>query len=180
MVCDRCILVVRQQLESLGFKVADISLGAVTIQPEADTDALRAIGSALKVLGFELIDNEKDRTVERIKNIIIEKVHHSDLAEQHMNFSSYLSDQLHKDYALLSRLFSDAEDTTIEKFIIQQKIEKVKELLEYGELNINEIAWKMGYSSSAHLSAQFKTVTGLTPSQFKTHGAGKRKAIDKI
>lgn len=180
MVCDRCILVVRQQLESLGFVVAGIDLGSATVQPEPDATALAAIASALKVLGFELIDNEKDKLIERIKNLIIEKVHHSDLAEQQINFSAYLSDHLHKDYGQLSRQFSDSEDTTIEKFIIQQKIEKVKELLEYGELNLNEIAWKMGYSSSAHLSAQFKAVTGLTPSQFKSNGKGRRKALDKI
>lgn len=180
MVCDRCILVVRQQLESLGFTVADIDLGSATVQPEPDAAALAAIASALKVLGFELIDNEKDKLVERIKNLIIEKVHHSDLAEQQVNFSTYLSENLHKDYGQLSRQFSDGEDTTIEKFIIQQKIEKVKELLEYGDLNLNEIAWKMGYSSSAHLSAQFKAVTGLTPSQFKSDSKGRRKALDKI
>lgn len=180
MVCDRCILVVRQQLESLGFEVAGIELGSATVQPEPDTTELAFIASALKVLGFELIDNEKDKLVERIKNLIIDKVHRSDMAEQQVNFSAYLADNLHKDYGQLSRQFSDSEDTTIEKFIIQQKIEKVKELLEYGELNLNEIAWKMGYSSSAHLSAQFKAVTGITPSQFKSDSKGRRKALDKI
>lgn len=180
MVCDRCIMVVKQQLENSGFRVISITLGSAVVQPEPDAIQLSAISSSLKLLGFELIDNEKDRLVQRIKDLIIARVHHSDLADGHLSFSDYLSDQVHKDYTYLSRMFSESEDTTIEKFIIQQKIEKVKELLEYGELNMNEIAWKMGYSSSAHLSGQFKTITGLTPSQFKAAEHGQRKAIDKI
>ena len=180
MVCDRCIMVVRQQLENIGLNVNDVNLGSAEVQPDPDVEQLRLISSQLKLLGFEVLDNEKDQMVERIKNLIIEKIHYSDLADAHLNFSKYLSDGLKKDYAYLSRMFSDAEDTTIEKFIIQQKIEKVKELLEYGELNLNEITWKMGYSSSAHLSAQFKTVTGITPSQFKVFKHGERKPIDKI
>ncbi|MDN3584966.1 helix-turn-helix transcriptional regulator [Mucilaginibacter flavus] len=180
MVCDRCIMVVRQQLQNIGLDVGDVNLGTATVQPEPDSDQLSQISSQLKLLGFELLDNEKDQMVERIKSLIIEKVHHSDLADTHLNFSQYLSEGLRKDYAYLSRMFSDAEDTTIEKFIIQQKIEKVKELLEYGQLNLNEITWKMGYSSSAHLSAQFKAVTGITPSQFKASEKMGRKAIDKI
>lgn len=180
MVCDRCIMVVKQQLENLGFLVPTISLGNALVQPEPDADQLSAISSALKVLGFELIDNEKDRVVQRIKDLIIEKVHHSDLADARLSFSDYLADRLHKDYTYLSRMFSESEDTTIEKFIIQQKTEKVKELLEYGELNMNEIAWKMGYSSSAHLSAQFKSVTGMSPSQYKLLEQVSRKSLDKI
>lgn len=180
MVCDRCVMVVQQQLENSGFRVISITLGNAVVEPEPDAVQLSAISSSLKLLGFELIDNEKDRVVQRIKDLIIKKVHHSDLADTHLIFSEYLSDQVHKDYTYLSRMFSESEDTTIEKFIIQQKIEKVKELLEYGELNINEIAWKMGYSSSAHLSAQFKSITGLTPSQFKIAEQHQRKAIDKI
>lgn len=180
MVCDRCIMVVRQQLENAGFRVEEISLGSAQIQPEPDSGQLSTISSALKLLGFELIDNEKERIVQRVKDLIVEKVHYSDLADVHLIFSDYLSDQLNKDYTYISRMFSESEDTTVEKFIIQQKIAKVKELLEYGELNLNEIAFKMGYSSSSHLSAQFKSVTGLTPSQFKSSGQGQREAIDKI
>jgi AraC family transcriptional regulator len=180
MVCDRCIMVVRQQLQNIGLDVGEVNLGTATVKPEPDNEQLSLISSQLKLLGFELLDNEKDQMVERIKSLVIEKVHHSDLSDSHLNFSQYLSDGLNKDYAYISRMFSDTEDTTIEKFIIQQKIEKVKELLEYGQLNLNEITWKMGYSSSAHLSAQFKMVTGLTPSQFKTSQQGKRKPIDKI
>jgi len=180
MVCDRCIMVVKQQLENLGLSVTGVSLGSATVQPDPDSELLSVLSSQLKLLGFELLDNEKDRIVARVKSLIIEKVHYGDLADAHLSFSQYLSECLNKEYAYLSRMFSDAEDTTIEKFIIQQKIEKVKELLEYGELNINEITWKLGYSSSAHLSAQFKSVTGLTPSQFKVSEKTDRKPIDKI
>jgi AraC-like DNA-binding protein len=180
MVCDRCITVVRQQLEHLGLEVSGIALGTATVEPGPSAEQLTEIASSLKVLGFELIDKEKDKLLERIKNIIIELIHHSELPELHLNFSQVLSDQLHKDYTYLSRLFSDSEELTIEKFIIQQKVEKVKELLQYGELNLNEIAYKMGYSSSAHLSNQFKAVTGLSPREFKFQGVNDRKPLDKI
>jgi len=180
MVCDRCIMVVRQQLEALDFRVDEIALGNVTVHPDPDEKQLSAISSALKVMGFELIDNEKRQIIERIKNIIIQQVHYTELSKNNINFSDLLSAQLFKDYAYLSRLFSEYEDITIEKFIIQQKVEKVKELLAYGQYNLNEIAYQMGYSSSAHLSAQFKSVTGLTPSQYKTSDKNDRKPLDKI
>lgn len=180
MVCDRCIMVVRQQLENLGLLVSHICLGTADVHLEPDEDLLQRLAADLKVLGFELIDKEKDKLTERIKNVIIELVHHRDLNEIHQNLMTIIADRLHKDYAYLSRLFSEAEDMTIEKFIIQQKVEKVKELLGYGELNITEIAYKMGYSSSAHLSAQFKSITGMTPREFKCCGRLLRKPIDKI
>lgn len=180
MVCDRCIMVVKQQLENLGFAASEVTLGSAVVQPDPDSLQLSKIASALKVLGFELIDSEKDKIVAKVKSLVIEKIHHSDLADTHLSFSSYLAESLHKDYAYLSRMFSESEDTTIERFIIEQKIEKVKELLEYGEHNLNEIAYQMGYSSSAHLSTQFKSVTGLTPSQFKASENAGRKPIDKI
>lgn len=180
MVCDRCIMVVHQQLENLKLEVSSISLGVVTINPEPDESKLTEIASALKLLGFELIDSEKDKLIELIKNIIIRAVHYSNLAESNINFSSLLAGKLNRDYAYLSRRFSEHEDTTIEKYIIQQKVEKVKELLQYGALNLNEIAWQIGYSSSAHLSAQFKSITGITPSQFKSTTINSRKPIDKL
>ena len=176
MVCDRCILVVRQQLEQLHFKIENIGLGTAEIQPEPTEKQIHDIASNLKLLGFELIDKQKDQLVERIKNVVIELVHHTDLSQNHLNMMEQIANRLNKDYAYLSRLFSDTEDITIEKFIIQQKIEKVKELLEYGEMNLNEISYQMGYSSSAHLSSQFKAVTGVSPSGYKSG----RKAIDRI
>ena len=180
MVCDRCQMIVRQQLESLGFAVKKVALGHAEIVPDPGEERLQIIAAALKVPGFELINKETDKTVEAIKNVVIEFVHHSDLSEMNTSYSDVIANRLGKDYAHLSRLFSNSQDTTIERFIIQQKVEKIKELLEYGELNLNEIAYQMGYSSSAHLSTQFKSVTGLTPSQFKALEKTERNAIDKI
>jgi len=180
MVCDRCIMVVKQQLESLDFYVPEISLGKVTVVPEPDESQLFQISSALSLVGFELIDSEKQQIVEQIKNVIIAKVHHSGLSNDHVTFSQLLPSVLNKDYTYLSRLFSQYEGIPIEKFIIQQKVQKVKEFLEYGEFNLNEISYKLGYSSSAHLSAQFKNVTGLTPSQYKASDKASRKPLDKI
>lgn len=180
MVCDRCGMIVRQQLEGLGFTVNEVSLGQAEIMPEPNAEEMQLIAAALKVPGFELIDRDSDKTVEGIKNAIIELVHHSDLSDMHLTFSAYLADRLNRDYGYLSRLFSNAQDKTIERFIIEQKIEKIKELLEYGELNLNEIAYRMGYSSSAHLSNQFKSVTGITPTEFKNQQSQTRKGIDQV
>ena len=179
MVCDRCIMVVRQQLEHLDLQVSEISLGTAVIHPEPSENKLSEIATSLKILGFELIDKDKDKLIESIRNTIIEIIHHSDLTT-HVIFSQVLTDRLHKDYNYLSRLFSESEDLTIEKFIIQQKVEKVKELLQYGELNLNEISWQMGYSSSSHLSNQFKSVTGLSPREFRAMESNSRKPLDKI
>lgn len=180
MVCDRCILAVRQQLENQNFSVVEIALGTVNITPEPGETELQNIASSLKLLGFELIDTAKDKLIERIKTVVIELVHYSDLSALNVSLMRIIADKLNKDYAYLSRLFSESEDITIEKYIIQQKVERVKELLRYGELNINEIADKMGYSSSAHLSSQFKSVTGLTPTKFKTDDSVGRNALDKV
>lgn len=180
MVCDRCLMIVRQQLENLGLTVKRVTLGQVEITPEPDEEQIQLISAALKVPGFELINKETDKTIESIKNAVVELVHHSDLSEINVSYSDIIAKRVGKDYAHLSRLFSNSQDTTIEHFIIEQKVEKIKELLEYGELNLNEIAYQMGYSSSAHLSTQFKNVTGMTPSQFKTSEKAGRKAIDKI
>ncbi|RYE19576.1 MAG: AraC family transcriptional regulator, partial [Sphingobacteriaceae bacterium] len=178
MVCDRCLLVVQQQLQALNFGVKSIGLGWVEVDPEPDLNQLLAIASAFKVVGFELIDDYKLKLIEQIKNIIIKTVSHSDLSEMNVNFSTLLADQLQKSYSYLSNLFSEQEDNTIEHYIIQQKVEKIKEFIEYGDLNLNEIAFKMGYSSSAHLSTQFKKMTGISPSQYKLKKFS-RKALDQ-
>ena len=180
MVCSRCIVAVRVQMEKLNFQVSDITLGMVRIHPDPEGTQLENIGAALKLLGFELIDKEKDQLVERVKNVIIELVHHSDLSNLDQSMVSLISCGVNKDYTYLSRLFSDSESLTIEKFVIHQKIEKVKELIGYGEMNLNEISVKMGYSSSSHLSAQFKAITGHSPSKFKSAGSPGRIPIDKI
>jgi AraC-like DNA-binding protein len=173
-------MVVKQQIDNHNFLVSDISLGEVQFHPEPDEEQIRQIASALKILGFEIIDKERDQLVEKIKNTIIKLIHHSDLTGVYQTLSSMLAETLQTDYSYLSRVFSDHEDVTIEKFIIQQKIAKVKELLQYGELNMNEIAHMMGYSSNAHLSNQFKSITGLTPSQYKSIDKNDRKPLDKI
>lgn len=180
MVCDRCIMIVRQQLENFGLKVNEISLGKIEVAPEPNANQLKNIASAMQALGFELIDKEKDQLVEQIKNQVIDLVHYSDLNRMGQSLTQIIADRLNKDYAYLSRQFSEVEGLTIEKYIIQQKIEKVKELMEYGELNLNEIAYKMGYSSSAHLSTQFKSITGFTPSKYKSSELNNRKPLDKV
>jgi AraC family transcriptional regulator len=180
IVCDRCILVVRQQLEQAGFQVTDIDLGTASINPEPTVKQLQNLKSSLNTLGFDLLDDEKTRFVERIKNIVIEVVHHSDMLEQHIHIPELLSDRLFKEYSYISRVFSEQEGLTLEKFIIQQKIERAKALLQEDELNLNEIAWKLGYSSSSHLSSQFKAVTGHSPRAFKLSDDKQRKALDKI
>lgn len=180
MVCNRCIVAVRQQMEQLNFLVSEISLGTVQIHPDPEDQELQDISTSLKMLGFELIDKEKDQLVERIKTIVIELVHYSDLANLEQSMMSIIAKRVNRDYTFLSRLFSDVESLTIEKFIIYQKIEKVKELIAYGELNLNEISDKMGYSSSSHLSAQFKAVTGQSPRKFKAGGSIGRNPLDKI
>lgn len=179
MVCDRCIMAVRDRLEKLDFVVNEISLGTVLISPEPDSPQLQNISTELESLGFELIDNEREKLADRIKTAIIELVHYSDLSSLNSSIISVLAKTLNKDDAYLSRLFSDVQGITIEKYIIQQKIEKIKELLEYGQLNINEIALQMGYSSAAHLSAQFKSITGTTPSKYKITAQPQRRALDR-
>lgn len=180
MVCDRCILIVRQQVEQLGFKVNSIQLGMVAVAPAPDSIQLQQIAAVLEVQGFELMDKDKDQLVEQIKTQVIGLVHYSDLSTQKQSLLTVIAGNLNKDYAYLSRLFSESEGITMEKYIIQQKVEKVKELLEYGELNLNEIAYRMGYSSSAHLSTQFKGITGIAPSKYKMQPAGDRKPLDQV
>lgn len=179
MVCNRCILVVRQELEKLHIESCNITLGEVETKTELPKEQIEQLADNLTALGFELLDNSKQQLIEKIKNVIIKQVHHTEEESIH-NYSQILSKTLHKDYSYLSSLFSDVEGITIEKFIINQKIEKVKELIIYDELSLSEIAYKLGYSSVAHLSNQFKKVTGLTPSHFKQVGQNKRKPLDKI
>ncbi|WP_147205262.1 helix-turn-helix domain-containing protein [Segetibacter aerophilus] len=179
MVCNRCILVVKQELEKLNIESRTVSLGEVETENELPKETVEQLAHNLASLGFELLDNSKQQLIEKIKNIVINQVHHSEEASNH-NFSEVLSNALHKDYSYLSSLFSEVEGVTIEKYIINQKIEKVKELIIYDELSLSEIAYKLNYSSVAHLSNQFKKVTGLTPSHFKKVGEQKRKPLDKV
>lgn len=179
MVCNRCIMVVQNELEKLGLKVKAIKLGEVILD-NAPTDVdKKKIEANLVVLGFELIDDRRSRIIERIKTVIIELVHRQN-GEMKSNLSDILSSELHHDYNYLSNLFSEIEGTTIEKYFIAQKIERVKELLVYDELTLSEIAYTLNYSSVAYLSNQFKKVTGLTPSHFKQIKVDKRKPLDRV
>lgn len=168
MVCNRCKIVVAQELGKLGYKPAKVELGEVALEEdELTADQLSKIDSALAAVGFERIDDKKGRLVETIKNKVISKIHSGEVANRKFNWSDLLADELHYDYTYLSSLFSSVEGITLEQYIIRQKIERAKELLFYDELNLSEIAIKLGYSSVAHLSSQFKKITGLTPSELK-------------
>ena len=179
MVCDRCIMVVQNELEKLGLDAKNIKLGEVILSKEITSLEKENLSKTLEPLGFEVIDDKKGRIIEKIKNIIIDLVHHQD-SDVKTNLSDVLSDKLHHDYNYLSNLFSEVEGTNIEKYFIAQKVEKVKELLVYDELSLSEIANRLNYSSVAYLSNQFKKVTGLTPSHFKQIKEDKRKPLDKV
>lgn len=172
-------MVVQNEIEKLGLDVKDIKLGEVALNNELDNDKKNKLDKVLTKLGFELIDDRKSRLIEKIKNIIIDLVHRQD-NEMKNKLSDVLSAELHHDYNYLSNLFSEVEGTTIEKYYIAQKIERVKELLVYDELSLSEIAYQLNYSSVAYLSNQFKKVTGLTPNHFKQIKEDKRKPLDKV
>ncbi len=179
MVCNRCIMVVKDELDKLGLSVRSVSLGEAVLDEDITDKQIKQLEAALIPLGFELIDDKKIRIIEKIKNIIIELVHHQDNHTK-TNLSEVLSSGLNHDYNYLSNLFSEIKGTTIEKYFIAQKIEKVKELLVYDELSLSQIAFRLNYSSVAYLSNQFKKVTGLTPSQFKQIREEKRKPLDEV
>lgn len=179
MVCNRCIMVVQNELDKLHLDVDSVSLGRVDLNSALSKSDKLKLKKALLPLGFEVIDDKRSRIIEGIKNVIIQAVHHQD-TELKVNLSKLLSDKLNLDYSYLSTLFSEVEGTTIEKYFIAQKVEKVKELLVYGELSLSEIAFQLHYSSVSYLSNQFKKVTGLTPSHFKKIKEEKRKPLDEI
>ena len=166
MVCIRCQMVVKAELETLGFHYVDVKIGEANIIENIQPEQLEQLDSALRKSGLQLMDDKRSILVEKIKSAIIELVHYTD-EQIKINLSDFLSDKLNHNYTYLSNLFSEVKGTTIEKFYLAHKIEKVKELIVYDELNITEIAYKMHYSSVAHLSNQFKKITGLTPSHFK-------------
>lgn len=180
MVCDRCVMVVRQQFDQLQLQYKNIQLGQVELNEEPGAEKLEQLRLMLQKHGFELLDDKKAKTVERIKNSIVSLIHGKDADEFNLKLSAMLEEKLGMDYHYLSSLFSSVEGVTIEKYAILQRIEKVKELLMYDEKNLSEIAFEMGYSSTQHLSQQFKKVTGLTPSHFKQLKENKRKPLDKI
>ncbi len=179
MVCDRCKLVVKDIFEKVGAQVLKVELGEIEIAQELHPEQLQTVQKMFSEVGFELIDNKQSRIVEKIKTLLVELIHGESL-QVRMNYSDYLSEMLNRDYSGLSTLFSLHEGITIEQYIIRQKIERVKELLLYNELNLSQIADKLHYSSVAHLSNQFKKVTVLTPSQHKTSSLKLRQSLDKV
>ncbi|HTL10065.1 MAG TPA: AraC family transcriptional regulator [Chitinophagaceae bacterium] len=180
MVCNRCIAAVQQVLEETAIPFKSVSLGEVALSEALNQQQIASLQAGLLPLGFELLDDEKAKVVAKIKNIIINKVHYTEALRSNKNLSQLLAAELHKDYSSLSKLFSEVEGITIEQYAIQQKVERIKELLVYDQLSLSEIADKLDYSSVAHLSAQFKKVTGLTPSYFKKNARHTRKPLDSL
>ena len=172
-------MVVKSELEKLGLHYIRVELGEAEIMEDISPEQLKLLDVALRKTGLELMDDKKSVLVEKIKTIIIELVHYSD-EQIKINLSDYLSEKLNHNYTYLSNLFSEVKGTTIEQFYLTHKIERVKELLVYDELNLTEIAYKLHYSSVAHLSNQFKKMTGLTPSHFKNLKYKKRNTLGNV
>jgi AraC-like DNA-binding protein len=179
MVCIRCKMVVKSELDKLGLHYTRIELGEVEVQDKMSAQQLNELNVALKKSGLEIMDDKKSMLIERIKTVIIELVHYSN-EELKINLSDFLSEKLNHDYTYLANLFSEVVGTTIEKFFLTHKIERVKELLVYDEMNLTEIADKLNYSSVAHLSNQFKKITGLTPSHFKKLRHKRRIMLENV
>lgn len=179
MVSNRCRMVVREELTKLGLHFVIVEMGEVDVMEDITPEIRNEISLALQKSGLELMDDRRAILIEKIKNVIIEMIHFQEELPK-TNFSDYLSSKLNYDYTYMASMFSEVQGTTIEHFIISHKIERVKELIIYGELNLTEIAWKMHYSSVAHLSNQFKKVTGLTPTHFKNLKDKRRSPIEEI
>jgi len=179
MVTIRCKMVVKAELKKLGLHYTNVELGVVEIMEDISMEQREQLKIALHRSGLELIDDKKGILIEKIKAVIVEIVHHAD-APLKIKFSDFLAEKLQYDYTYLSNLFSEVVGTTIEHFIIIHKIERVKELIVYNELNLTEISYLLNYSSVAHLSNQFKKVTGLTPSRFKKLKHKRLRALDKL
>ncbi len=180
MVSNRCKQAVKDELKKLGLHFIIVDLGEVEIMENINSEMRDQLKLDLLALGFELMDDKKAMLIEKIKNAIIELVHHSDDDLIKTNFSEYLSVKLNHNYTYLANLFSEVQGTNIEHFIISHKIERIKELIIYDELNLTEISYKMNYSSVAHLSNQFKKMTGLTPSHFKQLKDKRRTPIEEV
>jgi AraC-like DNA-binding protein len=180
MVCHRCKLAVENELKKVGLTPVQVELGEAMVNEDSLTSQQeKELSRNLQAIGFELLDDKRKKLIEKIKTLIVESIHY-DKNPGNKNFSKLISEHLHHDYSYLSKLFSETEGITIEQFIISQKIEKAKELLVYDEMSLSQIAFELNYSSVAHLSAQFKKITGLTPSAFKKSGIHHRHTLDSI
>ena len=179
MVCPRCIMSVEQLLEKNKLQAKYVRLGEVELTKEPGKAKLQQFADDLKQTGFELLDDQKMQLLEKVKNLLIQKVQSGNI-DDHFSIRKFITDHIFKDYSSISRLFSEVEGITIEQFFILQKIEKIKEWLVYNEQSLSQMAFNLGYSSTQHLSNQFKKFTGMTPSQFKQQGALHRKSIDGV
>ena len=179
MVCDRCKMAVEQVLKDVGLTPERIDLGEVWVSDVPTEAQLAQLKTRLEALGFELLDDQRQQMIEHMKTAIIALVHHHQ-GNKTLNLSVYLSQLLHRDYSALSKLFSEVTGLTIERYFIMQRIERVKELIGYDELTLTEIAYQMNYSSVAHLSSQFRSVTGMTPTQFRFMKTAQRANLDEV
>lgn len=179
MVCPRCVMVVRETLQEMGLDVVEVELGKATVVAD-DSISYDEINEKLKGYGFELIQSKNRQLIEQIKTLLIDYVQNLEESQKVPKLSEYLSEKLNQNYSSLSSAFSESEDITIEKYLIHLKIERVKELLSYGELTLSEIAWKLNYSSVAHLSNQFKQITGMSVTDYKKARDTFRKPLDGI
>jgi len=181
MVCHRCTLAVEGILKRLDISFSQVTTGEIHLYNHLEETQRLQLTQELSAIGLELIDNRANHLIEKIKQLVIKKARNeADQADQKIKLSLYLSQHLHHEYTYLSSLFSSIEGRTIENFFIEQRIEKVKELLVYNEMSLSAISFELEYSSTAHLSSQFKKITGLTPSHFKRVGSVKRKLLDHI
>ncbi|WP_228373887.1 helix-turn-helix domain-containing protein [Epilithonimonas tenax] len=178
MVCDRCLSAVQAIFDALKIEISDINLGEVETKNQISDDDLQKLSTRLRSTGFEILEDSTKKQIEKIKNLIIQKISEEDI-EEYFVLSDFLSSGLNKDYSAISKLFSQNENLTLEQYWILQKMEKVKELLLYKEFNLTEISLKLGYKSVQHLSNQFKKMTGFAPTQF-VHSKEKRIALDKV
>jgi AraC family transcriptional regulator len=179
MVCPRCITSVEQLLKKNELEASYVRLGEVELTTEPTEAQLSNFAEDLEQTGFELLDDQKQQLIEQVKNLIIRKAQSGNI-EEHFSVSKFIGEHIFKDYTSISKLFSEVEGVTIEQFFILQKIEKTKEWLMYNEQSLGQVAFNLGYSSTQHLSSQFKKLTGMTPSQFKQLGALHRKPIDGV
>lgn len=180
MVCPRCISVVTEEMKKLQLPVQAVRLGEVDLAQEPNAVQVNAIKRVLNAQGFELLEDRKAELVEKTKVAVIELIRTGEIESLQVNLSDYLAEYTGKDYHYLSAAFSEQEGVTIARYVVLQKIERVKELIRYNELTLSQIAYQVGYSSVAHLSAQFKQVTGITTSEFKKENTRPRKPLDQV
>lgn len=178
MVCPRCILAVKDILNKHNIQPVHIELGKAILSEPLDSEITEQLRNELSEIGFELLNDSQKQIVEQIKNTIIDRIYNNE--NETVSLSDILTKKINRDYSFISKLFSSTEGVTIEQYTILQKVERIKELLSYDQLTLSEIADKMGYSSVAHISSQFKKITGMTPSQFKSQSVIHRKSIDNL